>query len=238
MHVLSPPPGQGRCLDAFTVALCQASEGGEEGWYVSTLQLQLASLEFCSACRSVPTLRVRVDENTPRTLWSACSAMTRSTSKVRICNRVPIVRAVHVTWALPMEFLLQSAANELWTLAGSLRLQGCISAACLGTVTWPRRLKRLVLDADLETFVEAVEWPASIQYLTLGGGFNQPTTGVLWPASLRQLSFREWFDQPIAGVMCPPSLDHNQFGLAFNLSIFQSAHCKRSVAASSAMPLF
>eukprot|EP00903_Cladosiphon_okamuranus_P014849 g13750.t1 len=49
--------GQGRCLDAFLAALGQASEGGEKIWYVSTLQLQLASMEFCRACRSVPTLR-------------------------------------------------------------------------------------------------------------------------------------------------------------------------------------
>ncbi|CAM9669642.1 unnamed protein product, partial [Hapterophycus canaliculatus] len=58
--------GNGRCLDAFTIALHQACGGSLRRWYASTLQLQLASLGFCRACRSVPTLHVRVNRSTPR----------------------------------------------------------------------------------------------------------------------------------------------------------------------------
>ncbi|CAM9486440.1 unnamed protein product, partial [Laminaria digitata] len=58
--------GNDRCLEAFTVALNQACWDGEKAWYVSTMHLQLASLEFCTACRAVPTLHVRISRGTPR----------------------------------------------------------------------------------------------------------------------------------------------------------------------------
>ncbi|CAN0511524.1 unnamed protein product, partial [Ectocarpus sp. 8 AP-2014] len=58
--------GRSKCLDAFVVALNQTCDGGDKRWYASTLELQLVSLEFCGACRRVPTLHVRVDRQTPR----------------------------------------------------------------------------------------------------------------------------------------------------------------------------
>lgn len=62
--------GESRCLDAFFVALGQAFHGEQKYWYTSTLELQLASLEVCRACRCVPTLHVRDNDSTPRSLWS------------------------------------------------------------------------------------------------------------------------------------------------------------------------
>lgn len=65
-----------RCLDAFTVALHQAFEG--QRWYTSTAQLQLASLQFCRACRSVLTLyMITVDVDTPEHLWDDCAMRRR-----------------------------------------------------------------------------------------------------------------------------------------------------------------
>ncbi|CAM9343479.1 unnamed protein product, partial [Laminaria digitata] len=43
--------GTGRCLQAVTIALNRACAQGEKIWFTSTLHLQLASLEFCRACR-------------------------------------------------------------------------------------------------------------------------------------------------------------------------------------------
>lgn len=37
-------------------------------WFASTLELQLASLGLCKACRDFPALRVWVEEETPPTL--------------------------------------------------------------------------------------------------------------------------------------------------------------------------
>lgn len=72
-----------RCL------LNQACRGGEKRWYTSTLELQLASLELCRACRRVPTLHVLVYPRTLRTLWSPCKPHRESepgtgSSKVRL----------------------------------------------------------------------------------------------------------------------------------------------------------
>lgn len=52
--------GKIRCLGAFIVVLGQVCEGGESNLYTSTVELQMASLELCRACRSIPTLHVRV----------------------------------------------------------------------------------------------------------------------------------------------------------------------------------
>ncbi|CAM9580887.1 unnamed protein product [Ectocarpus sp. 13 AM-2016] len=91
-----------RCLDAFIVALSQACEGGGKQWYASTLELQLTSLDFCRACRSVPTLDVAVDKHTPRSLWAPHTTqtrpITRSSKVARISSRVPAVRAAGLTW--------------------------------------------------------------------------------------------------------------------------------------------
>lgn len=83
----------------FTVALHQASEG--QRWYTSTAQLQLASLQFCKACRSVPTLYMTVDEGTPEHLWDHSASQQRRASRewrrVRRLTRVPIFRPRGVT---------------------------------------------------------------------------------------------------------------------------------------------
>ncbi|CAN0452593.1 unnamed protein product, partial [Ectocarpus sp. 8 AP-2014] len=63
--------GQSATLDAFIVASSQACIEGENLWYASTLELQLVSLEACRVCRSIPTLHVRVNQETPGIVWNA-----------------------------------------------------------------------------------------------------------------------------------------------------------------------
>ncbi|CAM9252174.1 unnamed protein product, partial [Ectocarpus sp. 12 AP-2014] len=62
--------GQTRCFDIFNIALSQACAREEQRWFASTLELQLASLDICRACRSMSILHVRVTRETPRSLWS------------------------------------------------------------------------------------------------------------------------------------------------------------------------
>ncbi|CAN0504410.1 unnamed protein product, partial [Ectocarpus sp. 12 AP-2014] len=226
---------QRRCLDAFVVALSQCYEGGEKRWYSSTLQLQLASLEFCGACRSIAMLHVFVDAETPPTLWSLGQANPTAVTS----TRVPAVRAVGLTWARPTESPLGSASSELWTRLESLQLQVSLCTANLDSVVWPQGLQRLVMDCTvfmipLEmmswpsslkslTFagifdqpINEIVWPASIQELFLGFRFNQPISEVVWPASLQQLSFGYWFDRPLVGMLWPASLRSLSFGFQFN----------------------
>ncbi|CAN0490571.1 unnamed protein product, partial [Ectocarpus sp. 12 AP-2014] len=144
-------------LDAFIVALNQTCDGGEKRWYTSTLELQLASLEFCRACRRVPTLHLRINPRTPRSLWSPRNSHTTAVNKRRrevgVWSRVPAVQAFGVTWALSMNDLLQSSAMELRSGSKYRRIGGYSSAASLGATWSLQRLKWLVfqLDAPMST---------------------------------------------------------------------------------------
>lgn len=144
--------GEGRCLDAFVVALDQACGGGAKRWYASTLELRLVSLEFCRACRSIPTLAVKVEGSTPRSLWTRQNSKTgpnTRSSEVRISSRVPVERALRLTWGPPLEFLAQSAAVDLWALSVCVQLTGSVRAASLALVVRPQALKRLSFEYHL-----------------------------------------------------------------------------------------
>ncbi|CAM9974370.1 unnamed protein product [Pylaiella littoralis] len=199
--------GGNMCLDAFIVALSQACEGGDKRWYASTLQLHLASMDFCRACRSIPILHVRIDDGSPRSLWNPGRAQprpnTRST-KIRTSSRVPVVRALRLTLRLPMKVMQESAATELWTWVEVMELRGSSSAGFLRSIRLPHGLKRLVVDTDVETRVEGVSWPASLKQLSFGEWYNHPISGVVWPASLQQLSFGWIFDHPSPELCGPP----------------------------------
>ncbi|CAM9835048.1 unnamed protein product, partial [Ectocarpus fasciculatus] len=108
--------GGSKCLDAFMLALNQACDGEECRWYVSTLELQLVSLEFCGACRSAQVFDVRVDEHTPPTLWTSrtphATPATRSRT-ICISNRVPAVQAFGWELDLSIERLRNRAAFDV-----------------------------------------------------------------------------------------------------------------------------
>lgn len=57
-----------RCVAAIRVLIGERY-GPEKGWLSSTRELQLVSLQVCNDCRNTLSCRVRVEQNTPRTLW-------------------------------------------------------------------------------------------------------------------------------------------------------------------------
>eukprot|EP00903_Cladosiphon_okamuranus_P019553 g17984.t1 len=179
--------GPSRCLDAFIVALQQASDEtgswykSQQCWYTSTRQLQLASLEFCTACRSVPTLIVTVEKDTPTRLWMDDPARESGSAKRLAATRVPVIRAHAVTWKLS---------------ASALRSMGHVLS----------KAKRFRLFHYFNGDVRGVTWPRELKGISFGCGFNQPITGVTWPASLEELDLGETFKQPLQGVTWPQSL--------------------------------
>lgn len=221
------------------VALCQAQGGGmeERRWYVSTIELQLTSLEFCRACRSVPIFHVIVDNKTPRRLWDPLVAMphtkprrqtpltprisgTRAVHGARVIrSRVPVARAACLTWTLVERVLVESGAMLRWGNMESLKLSADVSWSELGSMGWPRTLKRLVLDVSVDVPAQAIVWPANLQELSIGRHFNQPVTSVVWPASLQRLSFGRGLNRSVAGVALPPALQRLSFGKHFNQSV-------------------
>lgn len=117
--------GGSRCLDALAAALKQSCEGGKTRWYTSTRNQQLASL-------GVPTMHVRVDDQTPTSLWYSRQPPNRPnprSSRGCVLSRVPVVRAHRLAWGLSMCALVETADFELWTWSERLELRGPISSS-------------------------------------------------------------------------------------------------------------
>ncbi|CAN0589936.1 unnamed protein product, partial [Ectocarpus sp. 12 AP-2014] len=218
-----PFTGRSDCLDAFIVALNQACDGQNKRWIASTLELQLASLEFCGACRSVQTFQVHVDAETPPRLWYPCKAHItpdKEGREVSIASRVPAVQPFGWTWSLrslKVEVLLQTSVIDPRSRPECRRLPGPSSAASLGCVGWLQKLERLVFASGKS--VNTVLWPASLQQLSFGDVFNQPIVGIVWPASLQRLEFGREFNQAVLEAVWPVSLQQLSFGREFNQAI-------------------
>ncbi|CAN0280771.1 unnamed protein product, partial [Ectocarpus sp. 4 AP-2014] len=104
----------------------------------------------------------------------------KASSKIRSSTRVPVVRALRLTWALPTGDLLRTPDMELWTSSECLELER--------PTVRPGGLTQLLLNAPVGIPIHDVSWPMRLQRLVLGH-FNQPIAGVVWPVSLQQLSF-------------------------------------------------
>ncbi|CAN0434302.1 unnamed protein product, partial [Ectocarpus fasciculatus] len=136
------------------------------------------------------------DEHTPPTLWTSRTLHTTPGKRSRtifISNRVPAVQAFGWTWDLSIERLPNRAAFELQQGPECPQQSGHFCEAGVGSVVWPRSLKRLAISRDMP--IHAVTWPASLQHLSFGDHFNQPIVGIVWPASLQQLSLGALFNQ-------------------------------------------
>jgi len=163
----------------------------------------MVSLVFCTICRQVPTLMVRVDCETPHSLWT-------SRPHPDTCF-VPVVRARHLNWALSTETLVDSAARELWDRSTLLQLQADACTASLERVAWPQSLEELVFErvrAHHVVLIAAVRWPPSLQRLAIiDWPSDQSIIGVMWPASLR-----------------PPCCAYHLDAASTNLSLQQCGH--------------
>lgn len=144
--------GPGRCLEAFVVALNMSCDGNV--WYTSTKELQLASLQFCVACRNVPTLHLAVkNTDVPARLWNDHAATEAYTGAKRLSTtRVPAFRPREVTWGQPAWFL---------------------SDICLVFA----KVERFLVRQD--TVLDDVVWPCSLKKLSFGESFDTPLRGRL-----------------------------------------------------------
>ena len=190
----------------------------EDGWYVHTGQLQLTCLLLCTACRVLPTLRVKIRKDSPRSLQSMIgvplSQMNTRVSKKRRDgeqSRVPQIEPFGLSWGMMFR--------------GDRRLPE--SLICLDfevdfnplVIGWPRKLRQLSFGNRFNHPITCLEWPASVQKLSFGRRFDQPIAAVVWPACLRKLVFGRRFDQPITGVVWPTKLRQLGFGSHFNQPI-------------------
>ncbi|CAN0069951.1 unnamed protein product [Ectocarpus sp. 12 AP-2014] len=98
-----PPTAPGRSsLTADIVVNNQHCHGtcDRKSWYTSTKEQQLASLEFCMACRSYQTIHLTVDAQVSRRLLAAADAPPPRPE--RLCEtRVTRLLARRVKWNMP-----------------------------------------------------------------------------------------------------------------------------------------
>ncbi|CAM9755300.1 unnamed protein product [Ectocarpus sp. 12 AP-2014] len=204
---LATPTTPGRasssCLSALIVALNETCDG--TSWYTSTKELQLTSLEFCTACRNYPTVHLTVNTETPRRMLAAADIPPPHPSRLG-WTRVPRIRARRVTWNIQTEEELRTpifALTDVDYLEFGRAFEGSLDA-----VVWLRRLKTIEFqwESPFNGPIHLVKWPACLQRLVFGGEFNQQIEHVKFPASLQHLSFGSYFNQPIEGVLWPSSL--------------------------------
>ncbi|CAN0362701.1 unnamed protein product [Ectocarpus sp. 12 AP-2014] len=207
-------PTGGSCLEALIVAFNETCDG--KSWYTSTKELQLASLEFCIACRNNPTVHMNVDERIPRRLLAAADAPPPHPK--RLCQtRVPRLQARGVTWNMPTAAELR---NPIFAMKDIDFLKfGDAFNDSLKAVEWPHRLETLEFGVNFNNPIEEVEWPPSLRHLKFGLRFNQPIQWVRLPASLLQLVLTGAFNHPIEDVAWPSALRQLEFGQRFNQPI-------------------
>lgn len=219
------------------MALSQTYSGKQ--WYVSTTQLQLASIEFCVACRSATTLHLTVDDRTPHRLLARADAPAPGPEELGVSARVPRFRARTVAWHRRSCAELRSPIYAL-TEVQIFSFGGGFDASLDG-VSWPKRVKTIhfgddfdqsldrstlppyldevLFGRDFNRPIDGVCWPASLRYMNVGDLFDQPILHVSWPPNLQELRLGKNFNQPIAGIAWPASLEHLTFGDWFNQHI-------------------
>ncbi|CAM9696951.1 unnamed protein product [Ectocarpus sp. 8 AP-2014] len=103
------------CFNAIIGALNDTCDG--KCCYTSTTELQLASLEFCIACRNFKTLHLKVDKNIPGWLLAAADALPPNPTQ--LCGtRVPRLRTRRVTWNMPSAEALEPPVYALTDVDG------------------------------------------------------------------------------------------------------------------------
>lgn len=195
------------------MALHQTCE--DDRWYASTKRLQLASLPLCTACRSVATLTLTVNDKIPGRLMAIADASSSNLERLRP-PRVPTLQARQVKWCLPTAAALRT---PICAFARACTISfGAQFVDTLDGIVWPRGLKVLEFEefSDFNSSIAGVDWPAMLERLAFGSNFNQPMEGVALPNSLRQLSFGIHFNQMVEGVAWPRSLEEVAFGERFD----------------------
>lgn len=229
-------------MDAFNVALNHAGDS----WlsFESTMELQLVSLEFCVACRTVAVVHVKLEEGTPRSLWAHGESPLAMREflcwEQRICPRVPAVQAYSVTWGLSSGLVPQSSTPKIVSSSSHFSV-GDIS--------------RTFIRRSLVTHVNPVSAAAALLVVHTSGraGENMPEIGsklgslLLGPIAgtllldlvksvlpsreftttapnvgwsrVRRLKFGDAFNGAMDNMLWPTSLLQLTFGKQFNQSI-------------------
>eukprot|EP00903_Cladosiphon_okamuranus_P012627 g11813.t1 len=203
-RVFSPLP------EAIGIALAQIDTTGV--WYTSARELAITSVEVCMACRKVPVMRVKVDGDTPMTLFK----------KASITSYIPPISSSalkEVRWLMPVSFVSTPIATEVLARVECLIVDDDYNFPVanvlfppnlkpIAGLSWPTSLMKLAFGFRFNQPVDNISWPHIMVELTFGYRFNHPVENVSWPARLEKLTFGRGFTQTIVPASLPSSLEH------------------------------
>eukprot|EP00752_Nemacystus_decipiens_P015174 g13515.t1 len=214
--------GDSRFLDAVFVFVALDQTSGGDPWYVSTTQLQLASIQLCAACRRSATFHVTMDDRVPRRLLARADAPAPALERGRrLSPRVPRLKARAIAWHRRS---CEELGRPLYALTeAQFLLFGSGFDESVDGVSWPEGLKLISFGGDFDQDVEGVAWPPALQEIAFGHNFDQPVEDIVWPASLLYLTLGYCFNYPIEGVSWPPRLEALRLGNCFNQPIARVA---------------
>lgn len=230
--------GGGSWLHMLLIALGETTNGN---WYLSTLQLQLASFEVCVACRRLRTLRVTVDRRMPLSLWGD-DDVVQDDAKAPKRRRLPSLRAYAVSWKMPDGMLapvLMEAAllrEVTWMQVTGVNckhldaenaavslLKGSILKPASAIGHSPRSYFKAIsalfdtgVAVNTVQYVCSKSWPPALRQLSLGCLRQERINWAVLPSSLQRLAVGGYFNQPLEFASWPVSLKHLTLGGCFN----------------------
>lgn len=228
--------GSGRWVDILTIALGQASEGK---WYVSTMELQLASFSACVACRGVHTLCVTVGLHMPLSLWGGDDSSYDSSNATET-RRLPGLRAAGVAWGMPPTYLVPVLVEAALLRHATWMKRDCIISktaylSFTGDVeSPPERLLHSPMSyfKALRTFSGredhpmdrlqsqcSLSWPPALRKLSVAFVVHEHIDWLSLPCTLERLSLGGTFDEPIDSVAWPVLLKRLALGDCFDQPI-------------------
>ncbi|CAM9582124.1 unnamed protein product [Ectocarpus sp. 13 AM-2016] len=194
---------------AITVLINQTL-GGQRG-FVSTLELELASLGFCMICRHVPSLTLRVGKR----------AMRHQKAGLNNSSRVPALRPSAIRGQYVKEAMLSKHHKRIDCRSASRVNCGKKFDEPIAGFPGSCSLRQLEFGRNFDQPIVSIQWQRSLQKLTFNGLFNQLVEGISWPSDLRELGLGLSFTRPIEDVAWPKSLRVMRFGPCLNQPIQQ-----------------
>ncbi|CAM9331965.1 unnamed protein product, partial [Scytosiphon promiscuus] len=223
------------CLDAFRIVL-NDHDASEKRWFVSTVNLQMASVQFCVACRLARVYHVRIAAFSPWIVerdhkWEerhggggdGASEVPRLRDAASGSNvlshhrdhslRIPRLCLRRMTWELSTFTSDRQLAASMQRLA----MVGDEFGADVREAMFPPLTQRLTFGRDFNR---------AIRSLSRGGCNDQTLStalrGIAPPpaSSLLELSFGSYFNEELdESVLLPSSIRRLTFGSGFNRPI-------------------
>eukprot|EP00752_Nemacystus_decipiens_P009055 g8085.t1 len=236
------------CLDAFRVVLNDHDGSQRRGWFSSTVNLSMASLQFCVACRIARLYHVRIatfspwlkndrheeGESTQQQQLSVATNVPEYYSSISSsCPRIPRLRARRVTW----ELSTAQSDGQLTADLERLMVFGDDMNDDVEEALFPPLLQELSFSRDFKRATVPLTTSgggggggggvrgrdvasSSLQELIFGSYFNEVfDESFELPKSLTRLNMGSRFNRPLNQIRWPRAMRHLALGWRFDQDV-------------------